>query len=281
MKALIFGSTGQVGTALLQHFEAELPPRAQANFLKPERCADIVRRTSADVVINAAAYTAVDAAEKDYEAAVTVNATTPGALAQACAEKSLPLFHISTDYVFDGTGDEGWREEDPVSPINAYGRSKCLGEEAVLAAGGQSFVLRTSWVFSRAGDNFVRTMLRLAGERKSLDVVSEQVGGPTFAGDIAAALHMMAGKVINAPSIAGGLYHFAGAPEVSRADWVREAINRAGLKTIVRDVPLSAFPTPAQRPLNSRLNCDKIAADFGIKRPDWRRVINRDWLNDT
>ena len=281
VKALIFGSTGQVGTALLQHFEAEVPTRAEADFLNPEHCADIVRQTPADVVINAAAYTAVDAAEDDYEAAVTVNATTPGALAKACADKDLPFFHISTDYVFDGGGESGWREEDPVCPINAYGRSKSLGEDAVLAAGGQEFVLRTSWVFSKTGDNFVRTMLRLAQARNSLDVVSEQIGGPTFAGDIGAALKVMAETVVDTPSLAGGIYHFAGAPEVSRADWVREIIKRTGVETAVRDVPLSAFPTPAQRPLNSRLNCDKIAANFGIERPGWQRVINRDWLNDT
>lgn len=281
MKALIFGATGQVGMALLQHFDVEVPTRAEADFLNPARCADIVRQTSADVVINAAAYTAVDAAEDDYEAALTINATTPGVLAEVCAEKGQPFFHISTDYVFDGSGEKGWREEDPVCPINTYGRSKSLGEDAVLAAGGRAFVLRTSWVFSQGGGNFVRTMLRLAQERESLDVVSEQVGGPTFAGDIGAALKVMAEKVADTPSLAGGIYHFAGAPEVSRADWVREAVSRAGLETDVRDVPLSAFPTPAQRPLNSRLNCDKIAEEFGIEQPDWRRVINRDWLNDT
>ncbi|WP_010139400.1 SDR family oxidoreductase, partial [Oceanicola sp. S124] len=180
----------------------------------------------------------------------------------------IPFLHVSTDYVLDGSGRDPKNESTRPGPLNAYGASKLAGEEGIRAAGGHWAVLRTSWVFSAHGGNFVRTMLRLAESRDSLSVVDDQLGGPTPAADLAAALLEMGMQMQGGKP--GGLYHFAGAPEVSWADFAREIFARAGRRVTVTDIPTSAYPTPAQRPLNSRLDCRRFEVDFGIARPDWR-----------
>lgn len=272
---LIFGRTGQVAIEL-----ARLAPTArqvgrdEADLTHPDACAALIRDSAPAAVINAAAYTAVDRAESDADTARLVNADAPGAMAAACAGLGIPFLHVSTDYVFDGSGEAPRAEDAPTGPLGVYGRSKLDGERAVAAAGGQWAVLRTSWVFSAHGNNFVRTMRRLGAERDRLTIVADQIGGPTPAADIAAALLTMAQAMRTDPA-RGGIYHFAGAPDVSWAGFAREIFARSGLAPEVEDIPTSAYPTPARRPLNSRLDCAAIERDFGIARPDWRKGLDR------
>jgi len=271
MRLLVFGETGQVATELRRKGGADLVAlgRGAADLTDPEACAAAIAASGAEAVINAAAYTAVDRAEAEEALATRINGAAPGAMARECAARGLPFLHVSTDYVFPGTGTAPWRPEDGVAPLNAYGRSKLAGEEAVRAAGGPHAILRTSWVFSAHGANFVKTMLRLAETRDRLTVVADQIGGPTPAAAIAAALLAMARAM--AAGQGGGTYHFAGAPETSWAGFARETFSRAGLGRMqVEDIASAAYPTPAARPLNSRLDCQALERDFGIPRPDWR-----------
>ncbi len=273
MKILVFGRTGQVATELQRLAEVTALGREMADLAQPEDCATAIRQNAPDLVINAAAYTAVDRAETEEELASVINGAAPGAMARACADLGIPFCHVSTDYVFDGGGVAPRRPTDPVAPCNAYGRSKLLGEEAVCAAGGQSAILRTSWVFSAHGSNFVKTMLRLSETRDTLNVVEDQIGGPTPAADIATALLTMGRAMV--AGHAGGLYHFSGAPDASWADFAREIFAQAGRATGVTGIPTSGFPTPAVRPQNSRLDCRTLEAEFGIGRPDWRVGLSR------
>jgi dTDP-4-dehydrorhamnose reductase len=220
------------------------------------------------VVINAAAYTAVDSAESEPDLAQVINADAPGAMARACAELGIPFLHVSTDYVFDGGGTEPWQVSDPIAPLGVYGRTKAAGEQAVRDAGGTHAILRTSWVFSAHGNNFVKTMLRLSETRDALNVVDDQIGGPTPAGGIAAALLTMAQAMVAGQS--GGTYHYAGTPATSWACFARETFTAAGRDVTVTGIPTSEYPTPAARPLNSRLDCTLLETEFGITPPDWK-----------
>lgn len=274
MRALVFGKTGQVATELQRLLpEACFLGREAADLADPEACAAAIRDSDAAVVINAAAWTAVDKAEAEEAAARVVNGAAPAAMARACAARGIPFLHISTDYVFSGGGSAPWIETDPVAPQNAYGRSKLAGEQGVQAAGGNSAILRTSWVFSAHGANFVKTMLRLSESRDALNVVEDQIGGPTPAADIAAALVVMAQKMVAGQP--GGTYHFGGSPWVSWADFAREIFALSGRKVTVTGIPTSAYPTPALRPLNSRMDCAALARDFGIAPPDWKVGLSR------
>lgn len=269
---LVFGRSGQVGTGLARLPGVVALSRAEADLADPDACAAAIRARAPTAVINAAAWTAVDAAEDAAEAAHRINAAAPGAMAQAAARLGVPFVHISTDYVFDGTGDRPWRPGDIPAPLGAYGRSKLAGERAVQAAGGVHAILRTSWVFSGRGQNFLRTMLRLGAERARLTVVADQIGGPTPADAIAAACHAIALRLVAEPGLSG-TYHFAGAPDVSWAGFARAIIEAVGLACTVEDIPTAAWPTKAPRPANSRLDCTGLTAAFGIPRPDWRAGI--------
>lgn len=270
---LVFGRTGQVATELARLApEAHFAGRDESDLTDPVACAALIRRLSPRAVINAAAYTAVDKAESDVETARLVNAEAPAAMAQACADLGIPFVHISTDYVFDGSGDQPRAEDAVTGPLGVYGQTKLDGEAAIAAAGGQSAILRTSWVFSAHGNNFVKTMRRLGAERDRLSIVADQIGGPTAAADIARAVLAMAEAMVATPST-GGIYHFSGAPDVSWADFAREIFAQSGLAPEVVDIPTSDYPTPAKRPLNSRLHCAAINHDFGISRPDWRASL--------
>jgi dTDP-4-dehydrorhamnose reductase len=272
MKYLVFGKTGQVGRELQRRGgDAVLDMRGSdaANFEDPAACAALVTATDADAVVIAAAYTAVDKAETDEARAVLVNATTPGAIARAAAARGLPVVHISTDYVFDGSGSAPFPPDHPTGPLGAYGRSKLAGEEAVRAAGGPHAILRTSWVVSAHGNNFVKTMLRLGAERDRLTIVADQIGGPTCAADIADACFAIAQHLVTHPD-KSGTYHFSGGPDVSWADFAREIFARAGIACDVADIPASDYPTPARRPQNSRMDNSRTEAVFGLTRPDWR-----------
>ena len=281
MKLLVFGEIGQLGQELQRRagdIDLEVRGLDEANFEDPETCAAFVTATDADAVINAVAYTAVDKAEEDEALALMVNATTPGAIARAAAARGLPLVHISTDYVFDGEGTAPFVPDHPTGPLGAYGRTKLAGEEAVRAAGGTHAILRTSWVVSSHGNNFVKTMLRLGAEREKLTIVADQVGGPTCAAAIADACFSVARQLIDDPS-KSGTYHFSGGPDVSWADFAREIFAQSGTDCAVEDIPTTAYPTPAQRPLNSRMDNSATEAAFGIARSDWRAGLT-DILSD-
>tara|TARA_R110002072_G_scaffold283940_2_gene447641 strand:+ start:3980 stop:4831 length:852 start_codon:yes stop_codon:yes gene_type:complete len=272
MSVLVFGQTGQVATEL-----ARLAPdalclgRAQADLSDPAACAAAIRRHAPGAVINAAAWTAVDKAEAEEAAAAVINGDAPGAMARACADLAIPLVQISTDYVFDGQGMTPFAPDGQTAPLGAYGRSKLRGEQAVQAAGGVHAILRTSWVFSAHGNNFVKTMLRLGRERDSLTVVADQVGGPTSARSIAMICLLAAQALQRDPSL-GGIYHLSGAPSVSWADFARAIMAQAGLACTITDIPSSAYPTPARRPLNSRMDCGSLAR-LGASQPDWRHDL--------
>lgn len=274
MHILVFGQTGQVAQELQRRLPsgvtARFLSRADADLADPAACALAI--TTCDAVINAAAWTAVDKAEAEEVAATVANGDAPKAMAQVCAARAIPFLHVSTDYVFDGAGKKPFGVDHPTAPLNAYGRSKLAGEVGVRAAGGNHLILRTSWVVSAHGANFVKTMLRLGRERASLNVVADQIGGPTPAADIADAL-LTAAQVM-AQGAAGGTHHFSGAPDTSWADFARKIMIRAGLACQINDIPTSSYPTPAQRPMNSRLDCEGLQHAFGIKRPDWHAGLD-------
>lgn len=272
MKLLVFGQTGQVACELARRLPADVTARflsrAEADLMDPAACAAAVMASDADAVINAAAWTAVDRAEAEESAATIVNGDAPTALAQACSARGLPFLHISTDYVFDGAGTTPFAPDHPTAPLGAYGRSKLKGEAGVRAAGGNALILRTSWVVSAHGANFVKTMLRLGRERPALTVVADQIGGPTPAAAIADALFTCARAMVAGQT--GGTHHFSGAPDTSWADFAREIMAQAHLPCQISDIPTSAYPTPAKRPANSRMDCSALKTAFGIGRPDWR-----------
>ncbi|WP_291730352.1 dTDP-4-dehydrorhamnose reductase [Leisingera sp. F5] len=269
MSILVFGKTGQLARELAAYDGVICLGRGQADLSDPDACAAAIRAHAPAAVINAAAYTAVDKAEEEEALATIINGDAPGAMARTCTALNIPFVTVSTDYVFDGSGEAPWKPEDATAPLNAYGRSKLAGEEAVRAAGGAYAALRTSWVVSAHGGNFVKTMLRLGKERVRLTVVADQIGAPTPARDIAAACLAIARQLREEPG-KSGTYHFAGAPETSWAGFAREILARAGVECDVEDIPTAAYPTPAARPLNSRLDCTSLEAVFGIPQPDWR-----------
>jgi dTDP-4-dehydrorhamnose reductase len=270
MKEIVFGRTGQVARELARRLpDARFVGREDADLTDPNACAALIRNEKPAVVINAAAYTAVDRAESEPDLAHRINAEAPGAMADACAVLGISLLHISTDYVFDGSGHRPWRESDPAAPLGVYGATKLDGERRIAAAGGDHVILRTSWVFSAHGGNFVKTMLRLGREKPALRIVDDQRGGPTPAADIAAALSRIATELV-AGRGETGIFHFAGAPTVSWADFATEIFARAGLEVQVERIASAEYPTPARRPLNSALDCTRIADAYGIVQPDWR-----------
>lgn len=273
---LVFGTTGQVAQSLRDvsgDRQITFLSRAEADLADPEACAAQIRTRRPQAVINAAAYTAVDRAEEEEDLARLINGEAPGAMAQACAALDIPFLHVSTDYVFAGTGTAAHAPTDPVDPPNAYGRTKLAGEEAVRAAGGQHLILRTSWVFSEYGANFVKTMLRLSETRDALTVVDDQIGGPTPARAIAMALLTACDAMLEGAE--GGTFHFSGAPDTSWANFARETFAQAGCNVQVTGIPTSDYPTPATRPLNSRIDCSALETVFGISRPDWRADVAR------
>ncbi|MEE9388640.1 MAG: dTDP-4-dehydrorhamnose reductase [Paracoccaceae bacterium] len=274
MGILVFGETGQVARELAHAPAVTCLNRQQADLSDPAGCAAKIHEIRPEIVINAAAYTAVDAAEEHQDLAQVINGDAPGAMAGACKELDIPFLHISTDYVFDGTGKSPWQVGDAVGPLGAYGRTKLAGERAIAAVGGRYVILRTSWVFSPHGANFVKTMLRLGAERDQLSVVADQVGGPTAAADIARALLAVA-KSYSAGYSGSGVYHYSGAPDVSWAAFAKEIFKQAGFQVTINDIGSDQFPTPATRPHNSRLSCTALEQDFAISRPDWRVSLSK------
>lgn len=272
VKVLVFGKSGQVARALQQYEGTMAFSRADADLNKPAECIAIIQSTDAQAVINAAAYTNVDLAENDIDTAMRVNKDAPAAMAKACADKGVPFLHISTDYVFDGSGETPHTEMNTSNPLGIYGKSKLAGEKAIHDAGGCVAILRTSWVFSPIGKNFVTTMVKLGSERDQLSIVADQIGGPTSAQAIANALLIMTKALIIDHSKAG-IYHFSGSPNVSWADFAKEIFTQAKIDCTVSEILTSAYPTLATRPLNSRLDCTKIQHVFGINQPEWRKDL--------
>jgi len=280
MKFLVFGESGQVAREL-QRLGGEavtVLSRADADLSNPEACAAAISATDAHAVINAAAYTAVDRAEGEEALALRINGEAPGVMARAAAARGLPLVHISTDYVFDGSGNQPFEVNDATAPLGAYGRTKLAGEEVVRAADGIYAIFRTSWVVSSHGSNFVKTMLRLGAERDTLNIVADQIGGPTPAADIARTCFAAARQLRDEPGKTG-TYHLSGGPDVSWADFARAIFGCSVIDCTVNDIPSSAYPAPAKRPLNSRLDNSRTHGVFGLARPDWRESLD-DILKD-
>ena len=226
-------------------------------------------RLAPKAVINAAAFTAVDEAEKNEALATVINGTSPTLMAKACEKINIPLVHISTDYVFGDTLDRPWIFSDATAPQNAYGRSKLLGENGIRENCSTHAILRTSWVFSEYGSNFVKTMLHLSKTLNTLKIVNDQIGGPTPARDIAAACLHIVSQLIESPT-KSGTYHFSGSPDVSWAELANKIFEQVGRSVTVIPVATEDYRTVAARPLNSRLDCNTTKEVFGISRPDWR-----------
>lgn len=279
---LATGGSGQIGTGLRQlggdRFALVAPSRAELDLTDPAAIARVIASRDWAAVINCAAYTAVDRAETDRDAAFALNADAPRRLAEATGQRGIPLLHVSTDYVFDGHKPSPYGEDDPVAPLSVYGASKEAGERAVRAANARHVILRTAWVVSPWGANFVKTMLRVGSERPEIRVVDDQHGCPTGALDIAATLVGLAERLIadrNAPT---GTYHFVNAGEATWFEVARaifDHVQRAGHGVpALQPIPTSGYPTAARRPANSRLATAKIARDHGIVARDWRPMLD-------
>jgi dTDP-4-dehydrorhamnose reductase len=277
LRILQFGSSGQLSRALLA--QASQPgatitalSRQEADFADPASVQRALEGVAADLVVNATAYTAVDKAESEPDLAFRVNGEAVEVLAQSCAALNLPLIHVSTDYVFDGTKPSAYQEDDPVAPLNVYGRSKAMGEAAITSAAGRHAILRTSWVYSATGSNFVKTMLALAPGRDELKIVADQHGAPTAAADLAAAILVCGDRLARDPDCGSGIFHVTGSGETSWAGFAEAVFELSGTpgRPRVLPIPTSEFPRPAVRPLNSRLDCSKFAAQFGWRAPHWR-----------
>lgn len=280
-EVIVLGRSGQVAQECARLGLACFG-RESADLGTVGAAADLIQAHRPRAVINAAAYTAVDQAESDEAAAQRLNAQAVGEIAQTCAALGIPLVHLSTDYVFDGTGHSPWQPASPVNPLSAYGRSKLAGEIAVRRANGAHVILRTAWVFSAHGGNFVKTMLRLGAEREALSIVADQIGGPTPARDIAIACKTLAESLIATPTQA--THHFAGQPDTTWADFARTIFEMGKITCKVTDIPSSQYPTPALRPQNSRLNCASLTAQFGVTPPLWQdglREVLRELGHDT
>ena len=289
MKILLLGKNGQVGWELQRSLsvlgEVVALDRHSApcgDLSQPERLQETVRALRPDVIVNAAAHTAVDKAESEIELARTLNAAAPAALAQAACDVGAWLVHYSTDYVFDGRGTRPWQEGDATGPLGVYGQTKLEGEQAIAASGCRHLIFRTSWVYAARGGNFAKTMLRLAQERERLTVIDDQQGAPTGA-DLIADVTAHAVRSAHAKPALSGLYHLVAGGETSWHGYATHAIARARELRPQLDwkvgeiapVPTSAFPTPARRPLNSRLDTHKLQQAFGLTLPHWQQGVDR------
>ena len=289
-KILLLGKGGQVGWEL-QRSLSVLGEVTALDFDSTEHCGDFsnpegvaatVRALAPDVIVNAAAHTAVDKAESEPDFARKLNATTPGLIAQEAAKLNALLVHYSTDYVFDGSGDKPWSETDATGPLSVYGSTKLEGEDLIRASGAKHIILRTSWVYAARGGNFAKTMLRLAQERDRLTVINDQFGAPTGA-DLLADVTAHAIRHLASKPEDGGLYHCVAGGVTTWFDYAKFVIEQAQKikpelqikATDIAPVPTSAFPTPAKRPNNSRLNTDKLQRTFGLSLPHWQHGVQR------
>lgn len=286
MKVLITGASGQVGLFITHKFkqagwQVYATSHSELDICNEDAVRKAVFAIRPQLIINAAAYTAVDQAENEPYLAHQINAVAPGYLSAAAAEVGAVIIHISTDYVFDGHKQGAYEETDLPHPLNVYGASKLAGEHNVISANPHHIIFRTSWVFSEYGANFAKTMLLLASERNELNIVTDQFGGPTYAGDIADALVNIAGKVANTPDFSGwGIYHYCGMPYVSWYQFAKVIFAHASQSGAISTIPethgisSAEYPSLTVRPRNSTLNCSKIKAVFGISQPDWQQSLD-------
>ena len=304
MRILLLGKDGQLGRALQPRLSKvgalTAWGRLDADFLNPLKLRELVLAAKPDVIVNAAAYTAVDKAESEPELAHAINAAAPAVLAKATLDMGCRMIHYSTDYVFDGSGSTPWTEDSPPAPLNVYGQSKLAGEQAIIASGCQHLIFRTSWVYAKEGSNFAKTMLRLAVERDSLSVIDDQIGAPTDAAwlaDMTVQALTTASQLGTDPKVASlglgvspqmfacvsGTYHAVASGEISWHGYASYLIAKArtmGFPIKVSQQALcavtsEAFPSPAQRPHNSRLDCSKLTRTFGITPPPWQQGIDQ------
>lgn len=291
MAILLLGKDGQVGwqlqRSLAPHGELIACGRAECDLADLDRLRALVRRVNPSVIVNASAYTAVDRAESEPALAMRVNGEAPGVLAEESARSGALLVHYSTDYVFDGGKGAPYVETDVANPQSVYGRSKLAGEEAIRAAGGKSIILRTSWVFGARGGNFVKTILRLAREKEALNVVADQIGSPTPAALIATVTGLVLAMLRRGEQMAAGeqrLYHLCCGRPVSWHEFAQTIVRLAGdipgfdlrlQAGAIRAIPSGEYPTPAQRPANSRLQCARLENDFALQMPDWQPYLER------
>lgn len=285
MKILITGGSGQVGFELQRRLaclgEIVAPSRAELDLADATAVADYVETLEPGIIVNAAAYTAVDKAEEEPELARRLNAELPEQLATYASARQVPLVHYSSDYVYPGDGDEAWQEESATGPTSVYGTTKLAGDQAVQASGCQHLIMRTSWVYSARGHNFMKTMLRLARERSALKIVNDQIGAPTPA-RLIADVTLMALQGLQQGRVDGGLYHLAPRGETSWHGFANEIFRlaREAEESLVIDsqqvagIPTSEYPTPATRPLNSRLSLSKLEYTLSIRLPDWSSQLS-------
>jgi len=289
MKILLLGKNGQVGWELqrslaplgeLVALDRHLVDGLSGDLSNLESLRATIRQVNPDVIVNAAAYTAVDKAESETELADRVNGAASGVMAEEAAASGAWLVHYSTDYVFSGQGVTPWQETDAIAPVNHYGSSKLAGEHAIIASGCKHLIFRTSWVYGARGNNFAKTMLRLAKDRETLNVIADQIGAPTGADLIADVSALAIQQVISRPELAG-LYHLAAAGEVSWHGYASHVIDFAKAQgeelavTAINPIETTAYPTPARRPLNSRLNTQKLRDNFSLHLPDWQSGVTR------
>jgi dTDP-4-dehydrorhamnose reductase len=284
MKILITGCNGQVGFLLKKMLTNKVDllalTRQELDITNEELVNTTVSNFKPNIIINAAAYTAVDKAESEKKLAFAVNANGPKYLAKAAHNQNTPLIHISTDYVFDGNKLGLYCETDPVAPQGRYGESKLAGETAITKYCDKYIILRTAWVFGEHGNNFVKTMLNLAKNRDALSIVSDQFGGPTYAGDIAKAIIEIVNQITTGRDIKWGIYHYSGMPYVSWLEFAQNIFNKAKTHGIINNIPKltsitsQEYPTPAKRPHNSKLNCEAIENQFAIKPSGWQAELD-------
>lgn len=285
IRVLVIGSRGQVGTCLVsqltQRADVELFTfdRQELDITNSNSVISCVESVQPNVIINAAAYTAVDKAEQDLQQCYAVNADAVESLAKAASKVGALMLHISTDYVFDGKSDKPYTELDAENPQSVYGKSKLEGEKNVVAFCSRYAVLRTSWVFGEVGNNFVKTMLRLSSTRDEISVVDDQVGAPTYAGDIASVLITMMEKMLRSDDDLSGIYHYSGTPYVSWFQFAEEIFSNivsqigSDKKVVVNPIPTHEYPTPAKRPPDTRLDCRKIEKVFSITPSLWQNAL--------
>jgi dTDP-4-dehydrorhamnose reductase len=280
---LVFGAGGQLGQELTAKAASARVPlagvsHADADIAEPDAVSAAIDRSRPAIVVNAAAYNAVDRAESEPDAAMRVNAHGPGTLAAACDRRGLPMIHISTDYVFDGYKTGAYDEHDAVHPLSAYARSKAAGEEAVRQRSSRHLIVRTAWLYGCYGSNFVKTMLKLGAQRPSLDIVFDQRGSPTSTADLADAL-LVAAKAAAANAAPWGTYHFAGTGSATRYEFVERIMQAqkpfTGHAPTLRPVASADYPAAAHRPLNSALDSEKFAAAFGVRSAAWQDAVDR------
>ena len=282
LKILISGKTGQVALELQKQLaglgELIVLGRDELDLTQPEQIRQQVRAHTPDLIINAAAHTAVDKAESEPELAFAINTTAPGVLAEEAAALGIPLIHYSTDYVFDGTKPAPYTEDDSPHPLGVYGQSKLAGERAIAATGAQHLILRTSWVYSAHGKNFLLTMQRLLQERPELGVVADQIGAPTWAGTIARSTRALIERWQAGQAGAWGVYHLTAQGETSWFGFtqaIAEPLIAAGKPcATLKPIPASAYPTPAARPQNSRLDCSRLSREWAVTQPDWHTALS-------